>query len=152
MIYSISAIYKKYSHYSEKKNNGNKNNKKNIFNKNERRCRDVKTQKACKQDWEVQLFVFYSSVSTFVAFYTSDFVSYVSFPTLFACFLGFGIPTSFVFIENVFYYSLIYMCLWPLTRLCVIYVVKEVTSFWGLGQLMGMACKRKLCRLRRNWN
>ena len=25
---------------------------KNIFNKKERRCRDVKTQKACKQDWE----------------------------------------------------------------------------------------------------
>ena len=25
---------------------------KNIFNKNERRCRDVKTQKACKQGWE----------------------------------------------------------------------------------------------------
>ena len=25
---------------------------KNIFNKNERRCRDVKTQKACKQGWD----------------------------------------------------------------------------------------------------
>ena len=25
---------------------------KNIFNKNERRCRDVKTQKACEQGWE----------------------------------------------------------------------------------------------------
>ena len=30
---------KKYSHHSEKK-------------KSERRCRDVKTQKACKQGWE----------------------------------------------------------------------------------------------------
>ena len=34
-----------------KKNNGNKNNK----NKNERRCRDVKTQKACKQGWEANI-------------------------------------------------------------------------------------------------
>ena len=28
---------------------------KNIFNKNEGRCMDVKTQKACKQDWEVNI-------------------------------------------------------------------------------------------------
>ena len=28
---------------------------KNIFNKNERRCRDVKTQKASKQGWEANL-------------------------------------------------------------------------------------------------
>ena len=42
-------MYKKYSYHSEKKN-GNKNNKKNIFNKNERRCRDVKTEKAQEQD------------------------------------------------------------------------------------------------------
>ena len=28
---------------------------KNIFNKNERRCRDVKTQKATKQGWEANL-------------------------------------------------------------------------------------------------
>ena len=28
---------------------------KNIFNKNERRCRDVKTQKACKQGWEANI-------------------------------------------------------------------------------------------------
>ena len=27
----------------------------NIFNKNERRCRDVKTQKASKQGWEANL-------------------------------------------------------------------------------------------------
>ena len=32
----------------------NKNNKKH-FNKNERRCRDVKTQKACKQGWEANI-------------------------------------------------------------------------------------------------
>ena len=30
----------------------------------------------------------------------------------------------------------------PLTRVCVVYVVKEVTSFRGLGQLMGVARKR----------
>ena len=28
---------------------------KNIFNKNERRCRDVKTQKVCKQGWEANI-------------------------------------------------------------------------------------------------
>ena len=28
---------------------------KNIFNKNERRCRDVKTQNVCKQGWEVNI-------------------------------------------------------------------------------------------------
>ena len=28
-------------------------NNKNIFNKNEGKCRDVKTQKACEQGWEV---------------------------------------------------------------------------------------------------
>ena len=49
------------------------------------------------------------------------------------------------------------------TRLCVVYVVKEVTSFPGARQLMGVARKRthdqalqtserKLCNLRRNWN
>ena len=38
----------------KKKNSGNKNNK-NIFNKNERRCRDVKSQKACEQGWEANI-------------------------------------------------------------------------------------------------
>ena len=33
-----------------KKNNGNKNNKKTF-----RRCRDVKTQKACEQGWEANI-------------------------------------------------------------------------------------------------
>ena len=28
---------------------------KNIFNKNERRCRDIKTQKACEQGWEANI-------------------------------------------------------------------------------------------------
>ena len=31
------------------------NKYKNIFNKNERRCRDVKTQKAGKQGWEANI-------------------------------------------------------------------------------------------------
>ena len=30
-------------------------NNKNIFNKNERRCRDFKTQKACEQGWEANI-------------------------------------------------------------------------------------------------
>ena len=30
-------------------------NDKNIFNKNGKRCRDVKTKKACKQGWEVNV-------------------------------------------------------------------------------------------------
>ena len=39
-----------------RKNDGNKiNNLKNIFNINERRFRDVKTQKVCKQGWEVNI-------------------------------------------------------------------------------------------------
>ena len=42
------------NHLLFKKNNGNKNNK-NIFNKNGERCRDVKTPKACKQGWEVNV-------------------------------------------------------------------------------------------------
>ena len=51
----------------------------------------------------------YSGVSTYVGLYGSglfNFGSYVSLPTLFTCFLGFDVPTSsFIFIENVFYYS-----------------------------------------------
>ena len=49
-------MYIKYSQiiYHSEKNNGNKNNK-NIFNKNEGRCRDVKTQKAFEQGWDVNV-------------------------------------------------------------------------------------------------
>ena len=43
-------------------------------------------------------------------------------------------------------YIYIYICLWPLTQLCVVYVVKEVTSFRGLGQLMGVVRKRMRAR------
>ena len=43
---------------------------------------------------------------TYVGLYGSglfNFRSYVNLPTLFACFLGFDVPTSsFIFIENVF--------------------------------------------------
>ena len=46
---------------------------------------------------------------TYVGLYGSGLFnsgSYVSFPTLFACFLSFDVYTSsFIFIENVFYYS-----------------------------------------------
>ena len=38
-------------------------------------------------------------------------------------------------------------CLWPLTRICVVYVVKEVTSFRGLGQLMGVTRKERALQL-----
>ena len=124
---------------------------KNIFNKNERRCRDVKTQKACEQGWEANIgpkikqatsiltyistalcILLYSGVSTYVGLYGSglfNFGSYVSLPTLFACFLGFDVPTSsFIFIENVFYYSCIYII--------IIYSIyselyTEVASFRG---------------------
>ena len=46
---SLIAIYIKYSQiiYHSEINNENKNNE-NIFNKNGGRCKDVKTQKACK--------------------------------------------------------------------------------------------------------
>ena len=48
----------------------------------------------------------YSGVSTYVGLYGSglfNFRSYVNLPTLFACFLGFDVPTSFaIFIKNVF--------------------------------------------------
>ena len=50
----------------------------------------------------------YSGVSTYVGLYGSglfNFRSFVNLPTLFAYFLGFDIPTSSIFIENVFYYS-----------------------------------------------
>ena len=46
---------KKYSHHSEKKKTMETRIIKNIFNKNERRCRDVKTQKACEQGWEANI-------------------------------------------------------------------------------------------------
>ena len=63
-------------------------------------------------------------------------------------------------------YVYIYMFV-SLTRVCVVYVVKEVTSFRGLGQLMGVARNRTRARalqssikkaacsftsLCRNWN
>ena len=54
MIYSISTIYKKIFTPQKKKTMKTRIIK-NIFNKNERRCRDVKTQKACKQGWEANI-------------------------------------------------------------------------------------------------
>ena len=43
---------------------------------------------------------------------------------------------------SMYVYIYIYIFLCPLTRVCVVYVVKEVTSSRGLGQLMGVARKR----------
>ena len=39
-------------------------------------------------------------------------------------------------------------------RVCIVYVAKEVVSFWGLGQLMCVMHNRMrtACSLRRNWN
>ena len=47
-------MYKNYSHHSEKKAMETRIIK-NIFNKNERRYSDVKTQKACEQGWEANI-------------------------------------------------------------------------------------------------
>ena len=45
---------------------------------------------------------------TYVGLYGSGLFNYVSLPTLFACFLGFDIPTfSVIFIENVFFFILV---------------------------------------------
>ena len=55
MIYSIYAIYKKNIHTIQEKKTMETRIIKNNFNKNERRCRDVKMQKACKQGWEANI-------------------------------------------------------------------------------------------------
>ena len=44
----------------------------------------------------------YSSVSIYVGLYGSGLFNFGSHLTLFTCFLGFDVPTSFIFIENVF--------------------------------------------------
>ena len=97
-------------------------NNKNIFNKNGRRCRDVKTQNVCEQGLEVNVGAKIKQTTsitlhkylqlqntkscTYVGLYGSglfNFGSYVNLQTLFAYFLGFDIPTSSsIFIENVF--------------------------------------------------
>ena len=52
---------------------------------------------------DVQLFFFYSDVNTYVGLYGSGLFNFGSHLTLFACFLGFDIPTSsFIFIGNAF--------------------------------------------------
>ena len=107
-------MYKKYSHHSEKKTMETRIIK-NIFNKNERRFRDVKTQKACERGWEANIGPktnhFHINLHKYSSLYRSglfNFGSYVSLPTLFTCFLGFDVPTSsFIFIENVFYFIII---------------------------------------------
>ena len=47
---------------------------KNIFNKSEKRCRDVKTQKACKQGWEANIepkIKQTTSISPYISTYTA---------------------------------------------------------------------------------
>ena len=57
-----------------------------------------------------------------------------------------AIPIIAFRVVEFIYYIYIYTCmLVSLTRVCIVYVVKEVVSFQGaqaLGQLMGMAHKR----------
>ena len=52
--FNLFLLSTKCSHHSEKKTMETRIIK-NIFNKNERRCRDVKTQKACEQGWEANI-------------------------------------------------------------------------------------------------
>ena len=53
-----------------------------------------------------------------------------------------AIPTiAFPRVRTIYIYIYIYICLCPLARVCVVYVVKLCHSR-GLGQLMGVACKR----------
>ena len=55
MIYNLHQyLFKKNNHTIQKKKMETRIIK-NIFNKNERRCRDVKTQKACEQGWEANI-------------------------------------------------------------------------------------------------
>ena len=70
---------------------------------------------------------------------------------------------AFPRVRCMFIYIYIYMLVSP-TRVCVVYVVKEVTSFPGARSINGCGAKkeraiklytsaeRKLCSLRRNWN
>ena len=76
--YGIFVIYKKYS--TIQKNNGNKNNK-NVLNKNERRCRDVKTQAGSGQGRDSNL-----------------------------CFLLFFIIVSILFTKCIIYYDEARIC------------------------------------------
>ena len=73
---------------------------------------------------------------------------------------------AFPWVRTIYIYIILYIIyiLVSPTRVLVVYVVKEVTSSRGLGQLMGVAHKRtrdqalqipaerKLCSLRTNWN
>ena len=61
--------------------------------------------------------------------------------------------------SNYIYMYILYICLWPLTRLCIVYIVKEVNVFRGAQSINGCGAlelyrpaERKLCSLRRNWN
>ena len=65
-----------------------------------------------------------------------------SFSQLTAVFMAHRAISMIAFPIYIYIYTCTCICLWPHMRLCIVYVVKEVTSFPGLGQLMGVACKR----------
>ena len=75
--------------------------------------------------------LFFSGLSTYVGLYGSglfNFGYYVNLPTLFACFLGFDVPTfSFIFIQNVFYLLVIMNILSP--HLCLLVPSSSLASF-----------------------
>ena len=80
------------------------------------------------------MYLGYSDVSTYVGLYGSglfNFVYYVSLPTLFAYFLGFDIPaSSFMFIENVFYYSFILQVhTYIYIYICIVYIYSWILPF-----------------------
>ena len=53
--------------------------------------------------------------------------------------------------EHIYYYIYIFLC--PLTRVWVVYIVKEVASFWGAHfEVYRPAETKAACSLRRNWN
>ena len=54
MIYNLHQYFPKNIHIIQKKTMETRIIK-NIFNKNERRCRDVKTQKGCEQGLEADI-------------------------------------------------------------------------------------------------
>ena len=128
MIHNLHQYFQKNIHIIQKKNNGNKNNKKTFsikikedvgMSKPKKHAKEVGRANIgpkIKQTTSIQPYIstalcilLYSGVSTCVGLYGSglfNFGSYVSSPNLLRMLFCFDIPTSsFIFIENVFYYS-----------------------------------------------
>ena len=105
MIYSISVIYKNIHTIQEK--TMVTRIIKNMFNKNERRCSDVKTPNIQPSISTYTAIKRNTKSCTYVGLYWKEFGSYVSFPTLFACFFGFWHPYIFFHFhwKCFFYYS-----------------------------------------------